>query len=223
MKSTILVIKVTQLFIKNYCYLIFDKSSKDAVLVDPAWQMGKIEQLLAQHEVKLKAVLITHHHFDHVHLAESFAKKYALPVFMSQQEMEYYHFSCKNIQPIVSQDILQIGNLKITPLWTPGHTKGGISYWTADALFTGDTLFIEGCGLCSARGGDPSEMFDTLQYLRMLLPKETLIYPGHSFGQEPGKPFSYLLENNIYLQFKEREKFVEFRMRKNQSGLMNFK
>lgn len=88
---------------------------------------------------------------------------------------------------------------------------------------SGDTLFTEGCGICIGKGGDPNAMFDSLAFLKTTIPTETKIYPGHSFGELPGKTFAYLLQNNIYLQFKQQTEFVAFRMRGNQGRLLAFR
>lgn len=215
-------IKVKRLFFKNYCYLIVNQKEKVAILIDPAWQAKKIETYLKDSGCILKAVLLTHHHIDHVHLAEFFAEKYTVPVMMSEMEINYYGFSCKNLIPI-STNQLSIANMTLFPIFTPGHTKGAICYLIENRLFTGDTLFIEGCGICSGKGGDPGQMFDTLQFLKLNIPLKTKIYPGHSYGAEPGKLFSFLLENNYYLGFTNKDDFIAFRMRKNQRRLLAFK
>jgi len=206
MDTQVYPIKVSKLIFKNYCYLVVDTTTRDAVLVDPAWEMEKIEQLMQEADANLKAVLITHHHPDHINLANAFAKKYQIPAMMSQIEISYYNFDCTNLTPILSPDVFHVGELAIMPLFTPGHT-----------------LFIDGCGMCYDRGSDPGEMFDTLCNLQKILPVDTKIYPGHSYGKEPGAEFQYLLENNIYLQFRDKEQFIEFRMRKNQRGALAFK
>jgi hydroxyacylglutathione hydrolase len=216
-------IKVSKLSFKNYCYLIINTYNKKAILIDPAWEMEKNERQLEHHQVTLVSILLTHHHFDHVNLANSLALKYHVPVMMSKTEIEYYGFSCHNLSPIGQTNNITIEQIEILPLFTPGHTRGAISYWVADNLFSGDTLFIEGCGICIGHGGDPSQMFDSLSYLKAIIPIDTKIYPGHSYGKEPGLPFPYLLRNNIYLQFNNKQQFIDFRMRKNQKGIFDFK
>ena len=223
MTTQIYPIKVSKLGFKNYCYLIIHTKTREAVLIDPAWELDKIEEVIAFHQVKLTAILLTHHHFDHINLAEPLARRYQIPVLMSKIESDYYHFSCYNLTYIEQLETIAFNHIKITPILTPGHTKGALSYWIDKALFTGDTLFIEGCGICTGRGGDPEAMFESLAYLKDTLLPETKIYPGHSFGQEPGKAFAYVAQNNIYLQFTNCEDFVAFRMRKNQKGLLAFR
>ena len=223
MSITVHPIKVNKLVFKNCCYLVVHSEIKEAVLIDPAWEMDKIEHQMQIQRAELKAVLLTHHHIDHINLAEPFAQKYDVPVRMSKIEVEEYGFSCSNLVPIEHSESLVFGQLSLWPFFTPGHTKGAICYFIEGNLFTGDTLFIEGCGICTGRGACPSQMFDSLSYLKKTLPQTTRIYPGHSFGKEPGQPLKDLLKNNIYLQFANRDQFIAFRMRPHQKGLFSFR
>jgi hydroxyacylglutathione hydrolase len=95
--------------------------------------------------------------------------------------------------------------------FTSEHTQGAIYYFIEGNLFTGDTLFIECCDICTGKEACPSQMFDYISY------------PGHSFGKELGQPFKDLLENNSYLQFTARDQFIGFRRRPHQKGLFGFR
>jgi len=218
----IIYLKASELFTKNLSYLVFDPDSGDGVMIDPAGDLEQIELLVSFHRIKLSKILLTHYHFDHVYLANTLARKYDLQVFMNKIEIDYYGFHCKNLIPIDESSFF-IGPYSINPIHTPGHTKGSTCYLIGNNLFTGDTLFIEGCGLCFGEGADPNEMFDSLQYLKSQIDLHTFIYPGHSYGQYPGKRFDYLMHNNIYLQIDNRDHFISFRMRENQYSLFAFK
>lgn len=222
MTTAVYPLKVTKFLFKNYCYLVVHSQTREAVLVDPAWEANKIEEQIKTAQADLNAVLLTHHHIDHVNLANHFAKRYNIPVCMSKTEIDFYRFSCRHLLSLENQGELSVGQIKINCHFTPGHTKGAICYHIDKALFTGDTLFIEGCGICFGKGGDPHEMFKSLSHLKKVISPHTLIYPGHSYGKEPGQLFQTVLENNIYLQFNAEESFVAFRMRKKQKGLFNF-
>lgn len=223
MVTIVYTLKVTKLLFKNYCYLVVNENTQDAVLIDPAWEISKIEDQIEKCHANLKAILLTHHHIDHINLAEFFASRYNIPVYMSKNEIDFYGFSCFNLVPIEFCEVLKFNLLNVHPIFTPGHTKGAVCYKIDESLFTGDTLFIEGCGECFGQGGDPSEMFESLSYLKEIIPLNTRIYPGHSYGKNPGESFDYVLKNNIYLHIKKREEFIAFRMRKNQQGLLDFK
>ncbi|WP_268964163.1 MBL fold metallo-hydrolase, partial [Paenibacillus sinensis] len=79
-----------------------------------------------------------------------------------------------------------LGDTQITCILTPGHTYGSACYLTSDHLFTGDTVFIEGCGLCDTVGGDPEQMFHSIQRIKSAINPMVQIFPGHSYGKNPG-------------------------------------
>jgi hydroxyacylglutathione hydrolase len=114
--------------------------------------------------------------------------------------------------------------MKIQPIWTPGHTMGCFCYLIEDNLFTGDVLFAEGCGMCPNLPAAYT-MFESLSKLKAIIMPHTRIYPGHSYGQQPGQLFSFLLKDNIYLQFSDKESFSAFRLRKgqNKSNMIKFR
>jgi hydroxyacylglutathione hydrolase len=142
---------------------------------------------------------------------------------MSRVEIEYYNFRCFGLVPVEDQQWISFGQTGITPILTPGHTAGGLCFRIENNLFTGDTLFAEGCGICMDRGADPVAMYDSLQRLKSIIPPQTLVYPGHSYGTPPGQSFKHILANNVYLHFDKVQDFVAYRMRKGQTGWLRFK
>ncbi len=199
----------------NYNYLVIDPSSRRAVLVDPAWQSDVIEQALQRAGAELDGILLTHSHPDHIDLAKPLAQKYGCPLWMSKQEIASSGFRAPELVGI-DESAWWVGQMLITPLLTPGHTPGCVCFRIGDNLFTGDVLFAEGCGICP--GVDAAhQMFDSLQRLKRELRPQTRIWPGHSFGKPPGQLFSDVLQNNIYLQFRDSQSFSSFRLRPGQS------
>ena len=91
-----------------------------------------------------------------------------------------------------------------------------------DGLFTGDTIFTEGCGSCSSQGS-ASSMFKTIQNIKNTVDPSVRIYPGHSYGKSPGSTLDYLLKENIYFQIDKENTFINFRMRKNQKNILCFR
>jgi glyoxylase-like metal-dependent hydrolase (beta-lactamase superfamily II) len=142
---------------------------------------------------------------------------------MSKAEIDYYGFRCSNLHALNHMDEISIGETNVTCLHTPGHSAGGMCYLLSDSIFTGDTIFIEGCGICDSKGSSPEQMYDSIQLVKGLLTPNTLIYPSHSFGRMPGQNFDFVMKENIYFQIDDKNFFVEFRMRKNQKGLFDFK
>jgi glyoxylase-like metal-dependent hydrolase (beta-lactamase superfamily II) len=205
------VFNVNNFFIKNQCYLIYKKGI--GILVDPAWDYNLINNFLIQNKITVKAVLLTHSHTDHTNLAEVFSKNKNIPVFMSGEEIDHYKFNIPKLNRVFHLENIIIYHFNITPIITPGHTLGSTCYLINNNLFSGDTVFIEGVGICNRTGAH--KLYDSVQFLKEYLQKDTFFWPGHSFGEEPGKDLNYLLKHNIYFQIENRKHFIDFRTRKN--------
>lgn len=210
----VLVLEMYHGFIKNYNYLVVDPVTERSLIVDPAWEMDKIAAALTATSSTLAGVLITHGHPDHVDLAAAVATKHRVPIWMSRGEIRASGFSAPWLIP-VDDEPWTVGHLTVRPLATPGHTPGSLCYLVGDAIFTGDTLFAEGCGICPDVPAAHA-MFHSLKKLQSTLHPATRVFPGHSYGKPPGRLFSELLRENIYLQFKEPGAFAAFRLRKRQ-------
>ena len=139
---------------------------------------------------------------------------------MSAKEIEESGFSLPNLVSVYHQHKLQTTMFQIMPIVTPGHTLGSTCYMIGKHLFSGDTVFIEGVGLCSKE--NVLLLYQSVQLLKETLTPDTIIWPGHSYGEEPGKTLSYLLKNNIYFHLKEQD-FIDYRTRKDQPDPFAFK
>ncbi|AIQ12427.1 MBL fold metallo-hydrolase [Paenibacillus durus] len=206
----------------NYSYLIIDQITRQAAVVDPAWDLEQICSLLKEKEANLVQLWLTHSHRDHVHLVKPLLDRFQPNVYMGAAEIEFYKYHCANLYPVYDQNAILLGNTLISCVWTPGHTTGSICYSLRGSLFTGDTIFTEGCGICTERGGDPRAMFHSMQKIRSRIHPDVLVYPAHSFGVSPGQPLRSLLENNIYFNIPDEEQFIAFRMRRNQPDSKSF-
>ncbi len=222
LKLQVIPLRMPFLFIKNYSYLGIHPASHEAVIIDPTGKMEKIEQALAEAEAVLRGILITHAHPDHIQLVNPLVKKYNCPVWMFREEIAASGFNCNRLIGL-AEIPWSVGEIKIKPFLTPGHTLGSACYLIEDNLFTGDTLFTEGCGSCFGDRAATQTLFASLQYLKREITPETRIFPGHSYGKKPGNFFSSLLQENIYLQFNNREDFCAYRLRKGQKNLFNFR
>jgi hydroxyacylglutathione hydrolase len=216
----VIIVKTCYEFMKNYNYLVVDPGSHQAVIVDPAWEMRKVEQALTDAQARLKGILITHAHPDHIHLAEPLSEKYDCPIWMSNEEIAASGFSARRLTGIDATPWM-VGQMLIEPILTPGHTPGSLCYLIGDNLFTGDVLFAEGCGMCPDRQA-AHQMFASLKHLKSRLKLQTRVFPGHSYGKPPGQMLSWLLKDNIYLQFSDRDSFTAFRLRNGQDRAKMF-
>lgn len=216
-------LEVTAGHFKNFTYLVYDPLTLQAVVIDPAWDMARIQSALNTHALELSGVLLTHGHKDHTNLADAVSREYDCPVLMSEDEVEVCSFRTSRLVPIDETPWL-IGNLEIVPMKTPGHTPGSMCFKVENNLFSGDVLFAEGCGLCTDAAAAYA-MYDSLQRLKKGLLPATRIYPGHCYGKKPGFRFSEILKFNIYLHFTTRESFAAFRLRarQNPAAYLKFK
>lgn len=214
------MLKVSNGKMKNNNYLVLDPTSHQAVVVDPAWEMDKLEQALAGARATLSGVLLTHSHFDHTHLARQVADFYNCPIWMSQREIATSGFSARQLIGI-DESPWWVGSMEIQPILTPGHTPGCVCYLIGDNLFTGDVLFAEGCGLC-ADVAAAFQMFHSLELLKARVPPQTHVFPGHTYLRPPGQKFSEVLRFNVYLHFTDEESFAAYRLRVGQTKLLDF-
>jgi hydroxyacylglutathione hydrolase len=211
----VIVLEMRHQSMKNYNYLVIDPGSGNAVIVDPAWEMEKIDQAVRDARATLCGILITHSHYDHIDLAAPMAEKYDCPIWMSEEEVAASGFSARRLIGIDTKPWV-VGLMQIEPIFTPGHTPGSMCYLIGGNLFTGDVLLAEGCGLCPDTAAAHA-MFSSLQNLKARLQPHTRIFPGHSYGEPPGQTLSQLLRNNIYLNFSDKDSFAAFRLRSGQN------
>ena len=207
----------------NYTYIIMDIRSKAALIVDPSWELKTITDKISSIGADLKAIFLTHSHIDHVNLVSPLVKGFNPHVYMSKQEIDFYGYRCSNLCSLADMDKISVGDINVLALLTPGHTVGGMCFMLEESIFTGDTIFTEGCGVCNLKGGSADQMFDSVQRIKSIVPIDTRVFPGHSYGITPGKTMQYLMEQNIYFAIENKKNFIEFRMRKNQKGLLDFK
>ncbi len=218
----VFLIPVAHQRMKNNNYLVVEPASRQAVLIDPAWEMEKIETILAETESTLCGILLTHAHFDHVHLARPLADLHNCPIWMSALEIASSKFSARQL--IATEEMpYTIGGLTVQPILTPGHSPGSVCYLIGENLFSGDVLFAEGCGVCDGLESAYA-MFASLALLKSRLGPHMHIYPGHTYVRPPGQRFGDVMRYNMYLQFTDKYSFAAYRLRKGQNlrQLLNF-
>lgn len=206
----VLKLRVGRASFPNYVYLVFDPVSRDAVVVDPGWETGLILDLVKQHRLALRAVLLTHSHRDHTNRATAVAKAAECPILGSRLTLASLADSECHRQVLSDDTVLEFGGLTVTCLMTPGHTACSISFVIGDCLFPGDTVFLEGCGLVTAPQGNSEALFRSVSRLIELVPDNTRVFPGHKYQQEPGAAFSTVKKQNFHLRLTGEEAFVAF-------------
>ena len=177
-----MTIKVTPLSVgpmANCCYLVSD--GKDALLIDPAWDIPTIEEALTKNNLHLIGVLFTHGHFDHVKFSQTLLEKYRLKAYLEESDVDLSGLAPAMLHTYRGDQHLRIGPFEITVLATPGHTAGCVCIQIGNNLFTGDTLFPGACGRVDLPTSSPCAMAQSLKRIAAL-PEDTIVYAGHSYA-----------------------------------------
>ena len=176
------------------CYLLINEKTKEAVIVDPASCPDYMMNYIKAEEIKLKAVLLTHAHFDHIMGIDGMREKFQVPVYASEKEQEILQDARLNLSAaygggytfsdatcVRDGEELEIAGMKIKVIETPGHTAGGCCYYIAEeeALFSGDSLFCASIGRTDFPTGSSSQLVRAVRDKLFVLPEETMVYPGH--------------------------------------------
>jgi hydroxyacylglutathione hydrolase len=190
----------------NFSYIIADDNSNFAAIVDPSWDLEKILTILEKENWQARMIINTHNHFDHIQGNEQMAAATGAPI------LQYARSSHKaNHVKVKDGEQIKLGNTIITVLHTPGHSKESICLLVDDRfVFTGDTLFVEGCGRIDLAGGDVVEMYDSLLNKVRSLNDELIVYPGHNYGSSPWSTIGKEKINNPTLQPRSRQDFIEY-------------
>ncbi|MDD5271702.1 MAG: rhodanese-like domain-containing protein [Methylovulum sp.] len=190
----------------TYTYMIADPVSKDAVFIDPVnTHIDDYIALLAAHDLQLKYTLETHVHADHITAGGLLRQRLGAQTAVS----ELCGATTADIQ-IQDGDIFTFGEgEQIKVIATPGHTRGSLSFLWRDRVFTGDSLFIGGCGRTDFQGGDAGALYDCITQRLFTLPAETLVYPGHDYQGRWVSCIAQERETNPRLSGKSREQFID--------------
>ncbi|NJD05183.1 MAG: MBL fold metallo-hydrolase [Methylococcaceae bacterium] len=161
----------------TFSYLIGCEASKEAALIDPV--AGEVETYLAvlkELGLTLKYTLETHVHADHITASGLLRERLGSRSVVHRLGGA----DCADIL-VDDGDRIRVGSLALEVRHTPGHTRGCVSYVMGDRVFTGDALFIGGCGRTDFQQGDAGQLYDSIHAQLFTLPPETLVYPGHDY------------------------------------------
>lgn len=175
-------------------YLVIDNDSKEAVLIDCSSARAEFVNEIKNSGAKLKYILLTHGHFDHILGVETFKKEFEAKVYIAKEDLSQIEYAPKmysmftgvnnakspEIKDYVKDgDKFMIGNTEIKAISTSGHTKGGMCYLVENKLFSGDTLFQRSVGRCDLPEGDWKEILQSVKEKLFKLPDDTEVYTGH--------------------------------------------
>ena len=177
------------------CYLVINEETKESVMVDPGAYPAKVKNAVKEQGLKLKAVLLTHAHFDHIMGLSDVMEDVKVTIYVEEADIPMMTDGESNLSstyvrggyrfeeavPVSDGQQLEIAGFQFRVIHTPGHTKGSCCYYLKDegVLFSGDTVFYGSVGRTDFPGGSTAEIVRSLHKLVDSLPEETEVFPGH--------------------------------------------
>lgn len=175
------------------CFILGCEDTRESVVIDPGDDADRILMILAKEKLTVKYLINTHGHFDHVganrRMKEVTGAKLAIhpddvPMLSElSRSAASFGLSAENSpEPdwlLQDKDTVRFGNITLTVIHTPGHSRGGISLYTPGHLFAGDTLFAGSIGRTDLPGGDYDTLIASIKQKLLVLPDDTVVYTGH--------------------------------------------
>lgn len=204
------IIKLENYVNSENTYIIYDEETNEGVVIDPGYDAKKIKEKADSLNIKIKYILITHCHYNHIEYLADLRKITSAPLACGIKASENignpsvnvsnfglgYEIREKKADIILNDgDFINIGNTKIKCIYTPGHTDCGVCYVAENCVFTGDTLFLRNCGRWDLPTGDENTLKKSIRNVLYKLDDNMEVYPGHgdktSIGYE--KKFNFFV------------------------------
>lgn len=208
----------------NFVYLLGDPETRECLIVDPAWDVAGIVKQAQDDGMTIRGALVSHWHPDHTggdlmgHDVEGLAKLKALmdvPIYVNEADVNWVRMmtglAASDLVAVKDGHRVQVGSVEVECLHTPGHTEGSQCFRCGQALVSGDTLFLQGCGRTDLPGGNVEEMWHTLYERLLALPADLVLYPGHDYGDQPHAELGAVRATNAMLQAPDYATFLSLR------------
>ena len=189
----------------TYTYIISSGKGREALIIDPVIEHSdEYIKILENLELKLVKVIDTHIHADHISGLNELNKRTNCTRIMGEKsKSEVVDIKLKD------NENLNIENIELKAIYTPGHTDCSYCYLMNDRVFTGDTLLINGTGRTDFQSGSPLEAYDSLFNKLLKLPEKTLVYPAHDYNGKKNSTIENERNNNPRLQVSSKEEYAE--------------
>jgi len=196
------------------CYIFGSKNTYDVVIIDPGGDANEIIDSVESLDANPIAILLTHGHFDHSMKVGRIKRKFDIPLMFSKKEYDAGIYSQKEAERWLNEgDVIEIGDISLHVLETPGHSPGALSYYTDDVeeyngkkidgvIFTGDLLFRRSIGRTDIQGGDQEQLFSSIKVKIMNNPNITnnfVVFPGHMGTTTIAEEKQYNFYRNYFL------------------------
>ncbi len=205
----------------NFVYLIGDRETREAVIVDPAYDPRGILSILEADAMTCIGMLGTHYHADHVggsmmglqvSGAAELLGEISVPLHIQADEAEFVKtvtgLGDADLSLHDGSDSIEVGSITIELMHTPGHTPGSQSFLVENRLVAGDTLFLEGCGRTDLPGGDPAELYNSLTKVLSKVPDDAILFPGHQYSPASSATMGDTRAQNMVFAPKTAEQWM---------------
>ena len=205
----------------NFVYAIGDRSTGECLLIDPAYAVADLLDVVAADDMRVTGVLATHYHADHVggsmmgYAIEGVAallEQVDCPIHLQRDEVPWVRrttgVSDDHLTAHDAGDTVKVGSIDVTLIHTPGHTPGSQCFHVGGRLVSGDTLFLDGCGRTDLPGSNPEDMYNSLQKLAAM-PSSTVVYPGHRYSQPSSATMETIRDSNYVFRPKSAEQWLQ--------------
>ena len=185
---------------ENFAYIIGDSKTKEAAIADPGWDADILLDFCSKNNLKVKEIILTHTHYDHVNDVDYIFKKTNAYVYVHSLEADAIRKLNSEIKIIEfnNGDKFNLGNIEIEVMHTPGHSQGSSCFIFRGKILTGDTLFVGAVGRTDLPGGSPKVLAESLKRLKKL-DGNTEVYPGHDYGEKPFSTIGEEKETNFFM------------------------
>ena len=189
----------------TYTYLIASAKGREALIIDPVIEnVNQYVQSLKELDLKLVKVIDTHIHADHVTGASKLKDITKCSTIMGN------HTPAEAVEiKIKDEEYINLDNLKIKAMYTPGHTSDSYSFLMDNYLFSGDTLLINGTGRTDFQNGNPKDAYNSIFNKLLKLPEETLLYPAHDYKGEKVSTIGKEKKQNPRLQVSSVDEYID--------------
>ena len=163
------------------CYIIYQKDGGAAYIIDPGYDLKRTQEFVKAHGLAVKAILLTHAHSDHAGKAAALAERFGVDVCAHREELDYPYCKCSISRLFEGGETLDMDGEAIDVLHTPGHSAGGLCYYSEKSrlAFTGDTVFNVDLGYTHFPGGSEERMKNSLKTVVDRWGNDVTIHPGH--------------------------------------------
>lgn len=186
-------------------YLVGCSETAIAAVIDPeVRQIERYKALAAQHGVRIRYAIDTHTHADHFSATKQLSQQLGIPAVAHRLSPAPYP-----MMRVDEGDVIKVGNVRLSVLYTPGHTRDAMCLVASDRVFTGDTLLIGATGRTDLPSGDPDQLYDSLFNKLLILDPQLKVYPAHVYKGHTCSTIEEELASNPRLQKRERAEFVE--------------